>query len=163
MTRNPFRPLVICATLAVVLAVGLFMASNSIFVSRVSAASNPRKLHLVERVTNEHIIDIGSTGDSPGDLDVFSNPVYDAANTKQIGHDAGSCIRTLVGQAYECNWTIFLKDGQISVEGPYYDNADSMLAVIGGTGRYSKVHGEMKLHARGNPVGSEYDYVLFLG
>ena len=162
MTRKPFLPVIICATLAVVLAVGLFMASSSIFANRVSAASGPKKLHVIEHAINGVIVDIGPKGDSIGDLDTFSNPIYNAANTKQVGHDNGNCVRTVVGKAYECNWTVLLKDGQISVEGPYYDNADSMLTVTGGTGHCSGVRGEMKLHARGKPVGSEYDYIFYL-
>jgi allene oxide cyclase len=136
--------------------------SNSIFAHSIVAASGPTKLHLIEHSTNDKVIDIGPAGDSLGDLDVFANPVYDAANKKHVGHDGGSCIRTVVGKAYECSWTIFLEKGQISVEGPYYDNADSMLAVVGGTDLYSGVRGEMKLHARGKPVGSEYDFVFSL-
>lgn len=163
MTRKPFLPVVICATLAVVLAVGLFMASSSSSFARSAAvAGGPTKLHVVERATNEHIIDIGTAGDSIGDLDTFYNPVYDAANKKLVGHDNGNCVRTIVGKAYECNWTFIFKNGQISVEGPAYDKADSMLAIIGGTGHYNGVSGEIKLHPAGAPLGSKYEYTLYL-
>lgn len=163
MITKSLRPVVIYTALAFVLAVGLFMASSSsIFASRVAVASGPKKLHVIEHAINGVIVDIGPKGDSVGDLDTFSNPIYNAADKKQVGHDNGNCVRTIVGKAYECNWTVVLKDGQISVEGPYYDNADSMLTVTGGTGHYSGVRGEMKLHARGKPVGSEYDYIFYL-
>lgn len=33
------------------------------------------------------------------------------------------------------------------VEGPFYDSADSYLAVTGGTGMYGGARGEMLLHA----------------
>ena len=52
-------------------------------------------------------------------------------------------------------------DGQISVEGPFLDAGDSMLAVTGGTGAYSGVRGEMALHSR-NAEGSEYDFTYSL-
>lgn len=162
MTRKPLRPVVICTVLAVTLAIGLFMANSSILPTRATATSGPTKLHVIEHSKNDKVIDIGPAGDSLGDLDVFANPVYNAANKRQVGHDGGSCVRTVVGKAYECNWTVFLEKGQISVEGPYYDNADSVLTVTGGTGLYSGARGEMKLHARGKPVGSEYDYVFYL-
>jgi allene oxide cyclase len=162
MTRKPFLPVVVWTTLAVVLAVGLFVANSSIFTNRAAATNGPTKLHFIEHSTNDKVIDIGPAGDSLGDLDVFANHVYDAANKKQVGHDGGSCVRTVVRKAYECNWTVFLKNGQISVEGPYYDNADSVLTVTGGTGLYSGARGEMNLHARGKPVGSEYDFVFYL-
>ena len=54
-----------------------------------------------------------------------------------------------------------LKDGQITVEGPYLDAGDSTLAVTGGTGAYAGAKGEMKLHAR-NPEQTEYDFTYKL-
>ena len=61
---------------------------------------------------------------------------------------------------WECFWTVILSDGQITVEGPYNDSGtDTMLAITGGTGRYSEAHGQMRLHARGKPLGSEYDFI----
>ncbi len=160
MTRKPLCPMVVCATLAFVLAVGLFVTnSHSIFARSIAATGGPTKLHVIEHDTNDTTVDIGPKGDSPGDLAVFSSPVYNAANTKQIGHDSGTCVRTVVGKAYECSFTVFLPKGQISLEGPFYDNADSMLSITGGTGHYSNVRGEMKLHDRGH---SEYDYIFYL-
>jgi allene oxide cyclase len=50
-----------------------------------------------------------------------------------------------------------------TVEGPYYDDGtDTTLAVTGGTGQYTGALGSMLLHARGNPVGSEYDFIFTL-
>ena len=46
-------------------------------------------------------------------------------------------IRTAVGKAWECFWTLSLEDGQITVEGPFLDGKDSMLAITGGTGVYA--------------------------
>jgi Allene oxide cyclase barrel like domain len=54
-----------------------------------------------------------------------------------------------------------LNDGQITVEGPFYDAKDSVLAVTGGTGAYAGARGEMKLHAR-DAQGSAYDFVYSL-
>jgi hypothetical protein len=49
----------------------------------------------------------------------LGNPVYDAANKTRIGRDQGDCVRTVVGKAWECFWTVLLPAGQITVEGPY--------------------------------------------
>jgi allene oxide cyclase len=57
---------------------------------------------------------------------------------------------------WQCSWTNKLADGQITVEGPFYDTRDSRLAIIGGTGIYRDAHGTMLLHAR--PDG--YDFVF---
>jgi len=82
----------------------------------------------------------------------------DAKNEKQLGTDNGFCLRTVAGEAYECNWTAFLADGQITAEGPFYDAKDSILTVTGGTGAYDGMHGQLKLHAR-DAKSSEYDFV----
>ena len=47
------------------------------------------------------------------------------------------------------------------MEGPFLDAGDSVLAVTGGTGRYSGASGEMKLHAR-DAKGTEYDFIYSL-
>jgi hypothetical protein len=99
---------------------------------------------------------------SLGDTLGFHNPVFDAADKKQVGSDNGFCVRSVAtGKTeWECNWTAFLSGGQITVEGPYYDDGtDTTLSIIGGTGAYVGVEGQMVLHARGNPVGSEYDFI----
>ncbi len=156
MIRKFFSSSIVIALLAIVLAIGLSVSSRA----SVHAASYS-VIHVVEHYTNV-IIDLGAKGDSVGDLNPFADPIYDAANKKQIGSESGSCIRTIVGKVWECNWTVFLKGGQISVEGPSYDNsANSVLAIIGGTGTYHNVHGELKVHIR-NKAGTLADYSFYL-
>ena len=103
----------------------------------------------------------GAAADNVGDILTFSNPVYDAGNTEKLGFDQGYCVRLVVGQSYECHWTLSLAQGQIAVDGPFLDAGDSTLAVTGGTGAYSGARGEMKLHAR-DAKGSAYDYTYTL-
>ena len=124
-------------------------------------AAEAQVLKVVERATADAVTDTGAEGDSAGDLLTFANGVFDEANATQIGTDNGWCIRTAVGQAWECAWTMTLADGQINVSGPFLDNKDSLLTVTGGTGSYAGVSGEMLLHAR-NPEGTEYDFVYKL-
>lgn len=125
------------------------------------AASAAQNLTLVERATSDAVTDLGASGDSPGDLLTFQNEIYDAQNTKLLGSDNGWCIRTVAGKAWECFWTLSLDDGQITVEGPFLDGKDSMLAVTGGTGAYAGKTGEMKLHSR-DEKGTEYDFIYTL-
>jgi len=67
-------------------------------------------------------------------------------------------VRTNVGEAWECNWTVILDQGSITVEGPFYDDLrDSQLAITGGTGAFREAGGEMTLHAR-NTAGTEFDF-----
>jgi hypothetical protein len=127
----------------------------------VAAAAGAHELTLVERAASDTVTDTGAKGDSVGDILTFTNEVYDKDNAKKIGVDNGWCVRTAVGKAWECFWTLILDDGQITVEGPFYDTGDSTLAVTGGTGEYAGARGEMKLHPR-NDKGSEYDFVYTL-
>jgi len=102
---------------------------------------------VVERATTDTTVDNAPTGDSIGDLLAFGNEVFDKTNTKKVGTDQGSCVRTVPGTAFECMWTTSLKGGQIVVEGPFFDAADSTLAITGGTGKFKNARGTMDLHA----------------
>jgi hypothetical protein len=126
-----------------------------------ASAADEQRLALVERAATDVVTDTGESGDTVGDILTFANEVYDEANAKMLGTDNGWCVRTVVGKAWECFWTMSLADGQITVAGPFLDAGDSTLAITGGTGAYSGASGEMKLHAR-NDKGTEYDFVYML-
>jgi hypothetical protein len=118
-----------------------------------------RSFTVVEHAVSDTTTDTGAPGDSVGDLLTFANPVFDASDRTQVGTDNGSCIRTVAGHAYQCSWTTTLAGGSLVVEGPFYDDRDSVLAVTGGTGRYATARGEMRLHAR-DAQGSAYDFTF---
>ena len=119
------------------------------------------QIKVVERPVGETTVDLGAKGDSVGDLLVFANGVFDAANKTQVGSDQGFCVRTLVGKSWECMWTLTLKAGQITVEGPFMDEGDSLFAVTGGTGKYAGAKGSMKLHPR-DAKSTSYDFTYDL-
>jgi len=137
-------------SLAVLAAATLLAVSNAAVAKTV--------LHVVERAETDAVLDLGAKDDSVGDLLTFANRVFDHENKNQIGTDQGYCVRVIAGTSWECWWTLSLGDGQITVEGPFLDKGDSVLAITGGTGKYSAARGQMKLHAR-NPEGTEYDFV----
>ena len=141
-------------TKTILLLAGAFLIAGA-------ASAHAETLKLVERATTDAVTDIGASGDSAGDLLTFANEIYDEQNAKLVGSDNGWCIRTAVGRAWECTWTLSLATGQITVQGPFLDAGDSVLAITGGTGRYATTKGEMKLHAR-DAKGSEYDFVYVL-
>ena len=122
-----------------------------------ASAAEMEQMTVVERASTDVVTDTGAEGDTVGDILTFANEIYDQANEKQIGSNNGWCVRTAVGKAWECFWTLTLKDGQITVAGPFYDAGDSVLAITGGTGTYAGVRGEMGLHAR-DAQGSAYDF-----
>jgi allene oxide cyclase len=119
------------------------------------------QIKVVERPVGETTVDLGAKGDSIGDMLVFANGVFDAANKTQVGSDQGYCVRTIVGKSWECFWTLTLKAGQITVEGPFMDEGDSLFSVTGGTGKYAGAKGSMKLHPR-DAKSSSYDFTYDL-
>ena len=125
------------------------------------AASAAERIQLVEHADTDAVLDLGAKGDSVGDLLTFANPVYDATNKTKLGTDQGYCVRVSVGKSWECFWTLVLKDGEITVEGPFYDSGDSVMVVTGGTGKYAGAKGDMKLHPR-DAKGSSFDFVYEL-
>ena len=99
---------------------------------------------VVERALSDTLIDLGEPGETIGDMNVFANPIYDETNTTQIGSNQGFCILTNPGVAFECSWTLFLEDGQLTVQGPVNaDGSNSFLTITGGTGAYAGVSGQM--------------------
>ena len=137
-----------------------FLAST-LFVGTSAPGFAADSFTLVERATSDAVTDTGAKDDSVGDILTFANEIDDEANTKVVGSSTGYCFRTAVGKSWECSWTNTLADGQIIVAGPFLDGKDSVLAVIGGTGKYASSRGEMMLHAR-NDKGSEYDFKFVL-
>jgi len=119
------------------------------------------KIQVVERALTDTTIDLGAKGDSVGDLLTFANPIYDAANKTKLGSDQGYCVRVVVGKSWECFWTLLLADGEITVEGPFYDTGDSVMVVTGGTGKYAGAKGAMKLHSR-DAKSTSYDFLYEL-
>jgi hypothetical protein len=126
-----------------------------------ATASAGEVISVVEHADTDAVTDTGAKGDSVGDVLTFENPVFDKANKTQVGTDQGYCVRTVVGKAWECNWTMSLKGGQLTVEGPFLDAGDSVLAITGGTGTYAGARGQMKLHAR-DAKGTAYDFAYEL-
>ncbi len=115
-----------------------------------------QELKMVEHATTDAVTDTGPAGDSAGDVLTFANEVYDADDKDKIGSDQGICFRTVVGKAWECFWTLSLDKGQLTVEGPFYDSGDSVLAITGGTGEFAGAQGDMLLSAKGTDGKAYY-------
>ncbi|HEX3266808.1 MAG TPA: dirigent protein [Gaiellaceae bacterium] len=118
-------------------------------------------IHVVEHATTDAVTNhADGAADSVGDVLTFTNDVFDKNDSTKVGSDQGYCVRMVVGQSWECVWTTFLDRGQITVEGPFYDTKDSVLAVTGGTGAYSFARGWMELKSRAG--GTEFDFIFHL-
>jgi allene oxide cyclase len=151
------KPLFIGAVVLVVLATALTIS----FAGTRSAVTQPMTLKVVEHSNTDVVTDVGKTGDSPGDIYSWYNPIFDATNTKKIGHDQGDCIRvSLSAGSWECRWMTYLQGrGAIMVEGAFFDTRDSTLAITGGTGEFRNARGVMKLSVH---KGGAYNFVFQL-
>jgi hypothetical protein len=136
------------------------LAGALVFAATSAAKRSGTVVHVVEHATTDAVTDTGKKGDSAGDILTFANTVYDAADKRPVGTDNGFCIRTVAKSAWECWWTIFLARGQLTVEGPFFDTKNSVLAITGGTGMYADAHGWMELKSKAG--GTKYDFVYHL-
>jgi hypothetical protein len=94
------------------------------------------------------LIDTGEQGDTIGDILVFDQPLLDK-DKKEIGNNSGICIRTHVAFSFHCQWVLTFtykinNNGSILVAGREFDKAASTVSIIGGTGNYSGISGEME-------------------
>lgn len=103
---------------------------------------------LLEIPASDAVVDQAPEGDSAGDILVFANVLMDESGKMQVGTDQGWCIRTDVANgAWECTWTIFLAQGQIVSQGPFFDAGPSTMAITGGTGDFAGARGQLELSA----------------
>jgi hypothetical protein len=140
MARNTAL-LAVAATLALLLG-GIFTSIRG----GVPAAAQ-ETLVLIEHVTDEQVVDLSDEGDSVGDTLVFSNELYDDQNVSLVGRSHGSCMRTVVGESWDCTFTNTLENGSLVVTGPFYDDGTGAFAITGGTGDYAGASGQMSLTA----------------
>lgn len=154
------KPAGIALAATAALATGAILATAS---SAEPSRAHPTgvTVHVVEHAITDTEVPTGGGKDVKGNILTFNNPVFDAADKKQVGHDEGFCTRIAPAQGiWECLWTTFLKGGQITVQGPYYDTRNSVLSITGGTGVYRSMRGEMVLKSRKG--GTEYDFIFKL-
>jgi allene oxide cyclase len=135
---------IVAIAVAAVAVVAVASASGS----STPLIATPTTLRVIEHPVTDTVVNTGARGDTTGDLLTFHNKLYNAANTKVIGSDQGSCIRiSPAAGSWECMWTNFVPGGHITVEGPFFDTRDSVVTVTGGTGGYRNARGQMLLHA----------------
>ena len=123
------------------------------------AGPNVTRLAVIEHATTDTVVDLTTNGDSTGDLLTFHNELFDDGNEIVVGTDQGECTRIEVGVSWECRWINFLEGGSITVEGPFFDEGPSAMAITGGTGAYRGARGSMRLVAR-DAAGTEYDFIF---
>jgi allene oxide cyclase len=150
---------VTAAAATAALALSAFAGAASSYAKTAHSAG--RTVHVIEHaITDTEVRGVGGK-DVKGNILTFNNPVFNTANTTQVGHDEGFCTRLQVKLGiWECLWTTFVKGGQITVQGPFYDTRNSVLSITGGTGAYEGARGQMNLISRNG--GKEYDFIFHL-
>lgn len=150
------RGVAVPAAAATVLVSGAFVQTGA-----AQATGGSQTVRVIEHAITDTEIPTAGKGDQNGNILVFHNPIYNAANKTVVGHDEGFCNRINVKDGiWECLWTTFLPGGQLTVQGPYYDTRDSDLTITGGTGKYSTARGYMALHAFDG--SKEYDFTFHI-
>ena len=118
---------------------------------------------------NSFDVDVGDEGFGVGDyLVIGSDPLYNRAGTKQVGHTNGDCLLTELDEAtfevtFECDVTFVLRNGSITAEGPFSGTetgGSGNLAVTGGTGRYRTAHGEVHVTETDTGLTAEFGLLL---
>ena len=107
------------------------------------------------QIDRAQLIDNAPVGDSPGDMLVFTEKLFDPRG-KRIGSDAASCVR-LFDATSLCTGVYMLPGGRVMVQllqpGPTgtYDQA-----ITGGTGRFAGARGTVTVAQR--PDGDRFRF-----
>jgi allene oxide cyclase len=115
---------------------GLSLASAS-----ASRDRHVRTMTLIEVSTGQQIVDLGKKGFSLGGELMFTSRLQTLGG-KRVGHTSVVCIAVL-GEKIDCNGTGWLPGGTVRVGATLADTPTSVLAVVGGTGRYQGVGGQV--------------------
>jgi hypothetical protein len=109
------------------------------------------------QVDHAQYVDSAPAGQSPGDLLVFTERLFDS-HGKSLGSDAASCSR-LFDQSFLCTGMYKLPGGQLMVQllqpGPTgtYDQA-----ITGGTGRFAGARGTVTVAQQ--PGGDRFTFKI---
>jgi len=119
-------------------------------------ATNTTTTTLFEIESTDTTIHVGPNADNVGDRLIFADPLTDSTNSS-VGKDEGICTRAIVGSYWTCQFMIYLSLGDIDVRGVMVDGKNNTLSIVGGTGRYAGVRGDMDVNIIATGVVS---YVL---
>lgn len=123
--------------------INLLLAASIMGVTACSQEKPQQLITIADaRVKAARLIDTGKPGDSVGDILVFDQPLLDE-HRRPIGNNSGTCLRTRPGHSFQCQWTLTFENGSIQVAGREFDQGVSDISIVGGTGKYSGITGEM--------------------
>jgi hypothetical protein len=139
---------VLAAVGAVVLVtVGLMsFASASSNSSSTASSGTTKTIHVIQPASAVFTnVDVGPTGDSPGDYVVITSPFLSPATHQRVGSAAAVCTLVKVTPTFpsQCVGTGSFSAGDITIQGIFRSvtGKANVLAVTGGTGAYRTAHG----------------------
>jgi len=141
---NAMRRIAVAAG-AVILVVGMIGAGLAV-ASRRNGIVRHQVLRFAVQLVNEDTVDVGASGDSPGDTFFGQSELRNFDLTKQLGRYASACILENVDtRLNHCTATVSLSSGKVELSGrfPFSDTLQAFrLAVVGGSGAYENVVGQ---------------------
>jgi hypothetical protein len=136
----------VVATVAAVVGVSLASAQSK-------GSSDGQVIKLFALTVQTTDIDLGASGPSIGDKNVFSDDLSAQKGSAKIGVDGGECTVVRIDQqsntaTAQCVVTLSLADGQIAVQGlatfaEEQGPTTIVLAITGGTGSFRGASGEV--------------------
>ncbi len=139
---------VVAAVGAVVLVtVGLMsFAAASSSSSGATDSGTTKTIHVIQpRSAVFTNVDVGPTGDSPGDYVVVTSPLLSPATHQRVGSGAVVCTLLKVTPTFpaQCVGTAHFAAGDITFQGLFVTvtGKANVLAITGGTGAYRTAHG----------------------
>lgn len=114
----------------------------------------PDAVELKAVTTQSGESDTGRKGPSLGDRFTFAEDLFYWKGDRRIGTDGVDCVITFVARKApaesesQCVGTLRMARGQIAVQGlvRHLGKADSVVAVIGGTGEFRGTSGNLTIH-----------------
>lgn len=113
------------------------------------------------KVDQVRLIDNAPTGDSPGDVLVFTEKLYNARG-KQIGSDSATCVR-LFDPSSLCTGVYKLPGGRLMVQLEQPSLSGTLTydqAITGGTGRFDGARGTVRVAQ--SPSGDRFTFKIRL-
>jgi hypothetical protein len=90
----------------------------------------------------------------------FHDPIYDEAQSEQIGWSNGYCILTGPNVAAECKWTAWGDGWALTASGVKYDEGESRLSITGGWGDYAGATGYVTWQSSADGSQHYYTYTF---
>jgi hypothetical protein len=143
------KTLGVCVLTALLLAVAGFAVATASGTG-TGDGKHVEILHLRTVDVAETFIDLGDTGFSQGDQNVFTADVF--KDDRRVGFDGGTCTVVRINpdgsSSLQCLGSNSLPDGSLTVQGLVSISAAGELqpfelAITGGTGRYKTAHGQV--------------------